>query len=120
VAADSIARDLGGLTLADALELVGLIGRQRPHKLKPAALRWHGRLELRLGKWGASRSGSATSSSRARARSLGGECVHVMGLEFRRSALRQPVLQGSRAQRLVTRARGGWGECVLREDAAFV
>jgi hypothetical protein len=46
LAAESIARDLGGLPLGDALELVGLIARQRPHKLEAAGLRWHGRLEL--------------------------------------------------------------------------
>jgi hypothetical protein len=46
LAAEGIARDLGGLTLPDALEFLGLIDRPRPNKLEPAALRWHGRLEV--------------------------------------------------------------------------
>jgi hypothetical protein len=46
LAANAIAHELGGLAPPDALELVGLIARRAPHKLEPAALRWHGRLEL--------------------------------------------------------------------------
>lgn len=42
------ARELRGLSLADALELVILIAAQRPDRLERAAVRWHGRLEMEL------------------------------------------------------------------------
>jgi hypothetical protein len=42
------ARELRGLSLADALELVILIAAQRPDRLERAAVRWHGRLEVEL------------------------------------------------------------------------
>jgi hypothetical protein len=45
-AAEMAARELRGLTLADALDLVALIARVRPDRLERAAIRWHGRLEL--------------------------------------------------------------------------
>ena len=47
-AAETAARELRGLSLADALELVILIGAQRPDRLERAAVRWHGRLEVEL------------------------------------------------------------------------
>jgi hypothetical protein len=40
------ARELRGLALDDALDLVGLIARSRPDRLERAAIRWHGRLEV--------------------------------------------------------------------------
>jgi uncharacterized protein with PIN domain len=47
-AAELAARELRGLSLADALELVILIAAQRPDRLERAAVRWHGRLEVEL------------------------------------------------------------------------
>jgi hypothetical protein len=35
-----------GLSLYNALDLVGLMARVRPDRIERAALRWHGRLEL--------------------------------------------------------------------------
>jgi hypothetical protein len=45
-AAELAARELRGLSLHDALDLVALIARQRPDRLERAAIRWHGRLEI--------------------------------------------------------------------------
>jgi hypothetical protein len=45
-AAEIGARELRGLSLHDALDLVALIAQVRPDRLKPAAIRWHGRLEI--------------------------------------------------------------------------
>jgi len=45
-AAELAARELRGLSLPDALDLVVLIARQRPDRLERAAIRWHGRLEI--------------------------------------------------------------------------
>jgi hypothetical protein len=45
-AAEVAARELRGLGLDDALDLVGLIARSRPDRLERAAIRWHGRLEV--------------------------------------------------------------------------
>ena len=44
--AERAARELGGLSLLDALDYVALVAELRPDRLEPAALRWHGRLEL--------------------------------------------------------------------------
>jgi hypothetical protein len=44
--AEAAARELRGLSLADALELVVLIAAQRPDRLERVAIRWHGRLEV--------------------------------------------------------------------------
>jgi hypothetical protein len=46
--AEVAAREMGGLSLAEALELVILIAAQRPDRLERAAVRWHGRLEVEL------------------------------------------------------------------------
>ena len=46
--AEIAARELRGLALDDALELVILIAAQRPERLERAAVRWHGRLEVEL------------------------------------------------------------------------
>ena len=40
------ARELRGLSLQDALDLVILMARVRPDRLERAAIRWYGRLEL--------------------------------------------------------------------------
>jgi len=48
-AAEMAARELRGLALPDALDLVVLIAHSRPDRLEPAAIRWHGRLELEAG-----------------------------------------------------------------------
>jgi hypothetical protein len=40
------ARELRGLNLCEALDLVALIAQVRPDRLEPAAIRWHGRLEI--------------------------------------------------------------------------
>jgi hypothetical protein len=45
-AAEVAARELRGLSLDDALDLVALIARSRPDRLERAAIRWHGRLEV--------------------------------------------------------------------------
>lgn len=45
-AAELSARELRGLSLHDALDLVVLIARVRPDRLERAAIRWHGRLEI--------------------------------------------------------------------------
>lgn len=44
--AELAARELRGLGLDDALDLVALIARVRPDRLERAAIRWHGRLEV--------------------------------------------------------------------------
>lgn len=46
--AELAARELRGLSLPDALELVILIAATRPDRLERAAIRWHGRLEVEL------------------------------------------------------------------------
>lgn len=46
--AEIAARELRGLSLLDALELVILIAAVRPDRLERAAVRWHGRLEVEL------------------------------------------------------------------------
>jgi hypothetical protein len=45
-AAELAARELRGLSLHDALDLVALIAKVRPDRLDRAAIRWHGRLEI--------------------------------------------------------------------------
>ncbi len=45
-AAEFAARELRGLSLHDALDLVVLIARVRPDRLERVAIRWHGRLEI--------------------------------------------------------------------------
>ena len=45
-AAAIAAKELGGLSLADALDYLVLLAELRPERAQPAALRWHGRLEL--------------------------------------------------------------------------
>jgi hypothetical protein len=45
-AAAIAAKQLGGLSLADALDYLVLLAELRPERAQPAALRWHGRLEL--------------------------------------------------------------------------
>jgi hypothetical protein len=47
-AAELAARELRGLSLLDALDLVVLIARVRPDRLERAAIRWHGRLEVEV------------------------------------------------------------------------
>jgi hypothetical protein len=44
--AELAARELRGLALNDALDLVALIAEAQPERLERAAVRWHGRLEL--------------------------------------------------------------------------
>lgn len=44
--AELAARELRGLALDDALDLVALIAKARPDRLERAAIRWHGRLEV--------------------------------------------------------------------------
>jgi hypothetical protein len=45
-AAEIAAKEMGGLPLDRALDLVTLIAKEKPERLERAALRWHGRLEL--------------------------------------------------------------------------
>jgi hypothetical protein len=45
-AAELAVRELRGLNLHEALDLVALIARVRPDRLEAAAIRWHGRLEI--------------------------------------------------------------------------
>jgi hypothetical protein len=44
--AEIAAREMRGLSLYDALDLVALIAREKPERLERAAIRWHGWLEL--------------------------------------------------------------------------
>jgi hypothetical protein len=44
--AELAAREMGGLSLNDALDLCALIAEEKPERLERAAVRWHGRLEL--------------------------------------------------------------------------
>lgn len=44
--AEMAAKELRGLALDDALDLVALIARSRPDRLERAAIRWHGRLSI--------------------------------------------------------------------------
>jgi hypothetical protein len=44
--AELAARELGGLALDDALDLVVLIAETKPERLDRAAVRWHGRLAV--------------------------------------------------------------------------
>ena len=37
---------MGGLALGDALDYLVLLAQLRPDRAQPAALRWHGRLEV--------------------------------------------------------------------------
>jgi hypothetical protein len=43
--AEANARELGRLSLADALDYCDLLARQTPERYERAALRWHGRWE---------------------------------------------------------------------------
>jgi hypothetical protein len=45
-AAEIAARELGRLSLVDALDYLVLLAESRPERAPAAALRWHGRLEL--------------------------------------------------------------------------
>jgi hypothetical protein len=45
-AAEIAAKELGGLSLSDALDYVVLLAEQRPERAQAAALRWHGRFEI--------------------------------------------------------------------------
>jgi hypothetical protein len=45
-AAEIAAKELGGLALSDALDYLVLLAELRPERAQPAALRWHGRLEV--------------------------------------------------------------------------
>jgi hypothetical protein len=44
-AAESSLRELGSVSLEDALGYLDLLAEQKPEKLERAAVRWHGRLE---------------------------------------------------------------------------
>jgi hypothetical protein len=44
-AAESSLRELGSVSLEDALGYLDLLSEQKPEKLERAAVRWHGRLE---------------------------------------------------------------------------
>src|SRR3954470_18564748 len=39
-------RELGGVSLLDALDYLDLLAELKPAKVEQAALRWHGRLEI--------------------------------------------------------------------------
>ena len=45
-AAEMALREIGKPSLLDALDYLGLLAHVKPEKLEPAAIRWHGRLEL--------------------------------------------------------------------------
>ena len=45
-AAEIAAKEMGGLSLIDALDYLVLLAELRPEKAQLAAIRWHGRLEL--------------------------------------------------------------------------
>jgi hypothetical protein len=42
-AAETSLRELGGVSLEDALGYLDLLAEQKPEKLERAAVRWHGR-----------------------------------------------------------------------------
>jgi hypothetical protein len=44
--AEFAAREMGGLSLYEALDLCALIAEEKPERLERAVVRWHGRLEL--------------------------------------------------------------------------
>jgi hypothetical protein len=44
--AEIAAKEMGGLSLIDALDYLVLLAEQRPDRAAAAAIRWHGRLEL--------------------------------------------------------------------------
>jgi hypothetical protein len=44
-AAESSLRELGSVSLEDALAYLDLLAEQKPEKVERAAVRWHGRLE---------------------------------------------------------------------------
>jgi len=44
-ASETSLRELGSVSLEDALAYLGLLAEQKPEKLERAAVRWHGRLE---------------------------------------------------------------------------
>jgi hypothetical protein len=44
-AAETSLRELGSVSLEDALGYLDLLAEQKPEKLERAAVRWHGRLE---------------------------------------------------------------------------
>lgn len=46
MAAEAAARELGRLTLVDALSLTVLLSERAPGRFERAAVRWHGRFEL--------------------------------------------------------------------------
>jgi hypothetical protein len=39
-------REIGNPSLLDALDYLDLLAETKPEKLEPAAIRWHGRLEI--------------------------------------------------------------------------
>lgn len=39
-------REMGAVSLLEALDYLALLAELRPDRLEPAAVRWHGRLEL--------------------------------------------------------------------------
>jgi len=43
--AEIAAKEMGGLSLLDALDYLLLLAEVRPDRFEPAAIRWHGRLE---------------------------------------------------------------------------
>jgi hypothetical protein len=44
--AETAAKEMGGLSLIDALDYLVMLAEVRPEKAQAAAIRWHGRLEL--------------------------------------------------------------------------
>jgi len=46
LAAETAAREMGRLSLADALAFTVLLGEQEPERFERAAVRWHGRWEI--------------------------------------------------------------------------
>jgi hypothetical protein len=46
-AAETSLRELGSVSLEDALGYLDLLAEQKPEKLERAAVRWHGRLETK-------------------------------------------------------------------------
>jgi hypothetical protein len=44
--AEVAAKEMGGLSLLDALDYVLLLVEVRPERFEPAAIRWHGRFEV--------------------------------------------------------------------------
>lgn len=87
--ADAAARELGGLELDDALDLLLLIAAKEPARFQRAAVRWHARFALEIrGLAVAARSSSSVRSPALPIRRRGWlETIAAVAERFRSSAV---------------------------------